>query len=187
MSKTVITWISIAAVVVFIVVGYLLKLQSTHDASVVHESGIEAQYKSNENSLSTVALTAVEVMKVADAARDDAIAIVTAAMKGKYGDAGSTAKMLWSNDGGLSGVTDPSIRKEVARIITGGRKNFQAAQDILIDKCNVYKIQRDSFVSGHFTRVAGFPKLKNLEKICTPISSQYARDAFETGIQQSIL
>jgi hypothetical protein len=180
------TIVSILAVLVSVMTLFIV-FQEYYNKSVSHETGIEAQYKSDENALAQLSLKAVEVMKVADAAREDSIAIITAAMKGKYGDSGSTAKMLWSSDGGLGGAVDPSIRKEVARIIAGGRTNFEQGQNVRIDKCRAYEVQRKQLISGIMTKMAGFPSdPSKLEKMCTPVTSSHAQKTFESGIDAGI-
>lgn len=157
---------------------------SNHDESVRMEEGISAQYDKDENALAQLSLKVVDLVKVGDQARDDAIAIVTSAMKGKYGDSGATAKFLWSADSPLK--ADISVRKEVARIIDGGRSNFEQSQNVRIDKCRQYETSLRTAVGGGIKGFIGFPKI-DMKKYCTIVSSAHAKNAFETKVDSGFI
>lgn len=184
-TKAIAITVSILLILVGLIATPILTFMGYYDEAVTHESGITAQYKSDENTLAQMSLKVVEMMQVANSHTDDMVKVISAAMKGKYGDSGATAKMLWSNE--LTQTVDPSLKKEVMRAIQGGRTNFEQMQNVRIDKCRVYENLRNKLVSGFFVRMGGFPTdAAKLEKMCTPVSSVHAREAFETGIDKGL-
>lgn len=184
MSKGLIIGITVAVLLIGLIATPIATFMGYYDEAVVHEKGIEAQYKSDENALAQLSLKVVEMMQVANSHTDDMVKIINAAMKGKYGDEGATAKMLWSNE--ATQTIDPSLKKDVMRAISGGRSNFEQMQNVRIDKCRVYDVLRDQLVSGFFLNLGGFPKVDNLDKMCTPVSSNHARKTFESGIDEGL-
>lgn len=183
--KAIAITVSILLIILSLIATPILTFMGYYDEAVVHESGISAQYKSDENTLAQMSLKVVEMMQVANSHTDDMVRVISAAMKGKYGDQGATAKMLWSNE--LTQTVDPSLKKEVMRAIQGGRTNFEQMQNVRIDKCRVYENLRKQLVSGFFLRLGNFPTdAAKLDKMCTPVSSVHARETFETGIDKGL-
>lgn len=164
--------------VVFVLVASFSSINSTYNTAVKHEQGVLAKYKDNEQRLGQFGNRVMEMMKVSDAHKQDVLEVIKGAMKGKYGDDGSTAQFLWSND--AMPPIDASLRKEVMREISGGRKNFEQNQTQLLDMCRVYKEMTKTLVGGTFVGMLGFPKEVNFDTHCEVVSSTYARKAFET-------
>ncbi len=185
MNKT----ISIIVVILMIVVAtpivtFIGMYISHNDEAVRMKNGIIAQYDKDENSLAQLSLKVVDIIKIGDMSRDDAMAIITSAMKGKYGDSGATASFLWSADSPLQ--ADISIRKQVATIIDGGRSNYEQSQNVRIDKCRQYNTSIDETIGGGMKKLIGHTKAE-MKDYCTIVSSSHAKKAFATKIDSGFL
>ncbi len=187
MKQSTKTTLAIVVTVLVLVLGPIIAFGVAYighkDTAVATEEGIVGQYKADENTLAQMSLKVVEMMQVANSHTDDMVKLISAAMKGKYGDDGATAKMLWSNES--TQTIDPSLKKEVMRAIKGGRTNFEQMQNNRIDMCRAYKTTLRQTVSGFFLSLAKFPEI-DLATYCEIVSSSHAREAFETKIDKGL-
>jgi len=187
MNSNIKTVVLIATIIFCIVVPILAivgMLINVHNTAISYETGIERTYKNNQNVLSAYSLKIVEAAQVTDMARDDLTKVVQAAIGGRYGENGSQATWQWIKENNPS--IDPALYRTIQTMIEAGRNKFENEQTILLDQCAEYQNYRNYAVSGLMLRILGFPKVKDLEKMCTPIKSGYANNAFETGIETGV-
>lgn len=151
----------------------------TYNAAIRYETTIEASYKNNQNILGQYGLKVVEVAKVSEKYSEQLKNIVTASMEGRYGQNGSQAVFQWIQE--QNPTVDPSIFRNVQQVIEAGRNEFQNNQTLLLDQCRSYDSFRQQFWNQFLLGLGGFPRLDNLTKVCTPITTTEADKAFETG------
>lgn len=176
----------IAALVAIVSVGagvLIAYVNYNNDAEAL-ETAIEVQYKGNQSELANYGLKVVEAAKVSDKMKDALTEVATAAIQGRYGTEGSKAVFQWIQE--QNPTVSPELYVQLQRIIEAGRTKFDNSQKLLLDKCGTYQNMRKQIPSKWFLSFAGFPKLGSLEKICTPITSEHARDAFNTGVDKGV-
>lgn len=169
------------AAIAAIIIGILV---SVYNTNIDHETGVNTTYKNNQNVLSSYSLKVAEAVQVPGIARDDLVKVIEAAIGGRYGSNGSQATWQWIKEQNPS--VDPTLYRNLQTMIEAGRNKFENAQTILLDQCAAYEKYRGYVFSGFVSRILGFPKLENLNKICTPIKSDYAVEAFDTGIEKGL-
>jgi hypothetical protein len=81
---------------------------------------------------------------------------------------------------------DPSMYKKIQQVIESFRDEFKQSQTQLLDQCRNYETLRGNVWSGMWLSFAGYPK-RDIEKMCTIVSTDKAAKTFETkrdtGIQ----
>jgi len=175
--------IPVAAVLVLLVTIPVVSYISNHNYAVSAEAGIKAQWENNENILAQYSLRVMEAAQVPDMMKDDLTDVLTAAMQGRYGEDGSQATFQWIQEN-YPGQVDASLYTNIQNLIESGRKDFEAGQTMLVDRKRSYETAMGSFWSGMWIRVAGFPKINLADYEI--ISSDHARDAFETGVDKGL-
>lgn len=166
---------------VAIIIGMFV---DTYNTGVTYETGIERVYKNNQNVLSSYSNKIAEASQVTGMARDDLSKVIKDAIGGRYGANGSQATWQWIKENNPS--TDPALYRTLQTMIEAGRNKFENSQTMLLDQCAEYQNYRGYLVSGFMLRVMGFPKLHDIDKVCTPVKSGYAEKAFETGIEDGV-
>lgn len=179
----------------FLIVGLVLTLGlgfffastivGTINGAVVMENNIKAQYSSNQNNLGQFTLKVKEALGVAKLNNTDLERIIRSSLEGRYGSDGEGSKqaMLWVKEN-YPGQYDPSLMKTVQQTIIAGRTDFEANQNILIDKVRVYENQLGFVWSGFWLRTLGYPKIKLADY--KPVISAHAEEAFRTKIDPGI-
>lgn len=158
-------------------------LSGNYNRAIFHENGIKAQYEDMENILGNYSLKAQEAAQVPDMAIDGLKQVMLAAMQGRYGNDGSKATFQWIKEN-YPGSVDPNLYTKIQQIVESGRNEFQRSQTMLIDKKQAYQNDLGVFPGGFVMRMFGFPRI-DLDKYKI-ISSDYAQDAFKTGVQKPI-
>ena len=195
MNKTLIA-LAVGAVVI---IGIASTLISGYNGAISSEQSVIGQYKANENLLGQYTLQVMESMQVADAYKDGVKDVVKAAIEGRYGPDGSKAVLQFIKE--QNPTLDPALYTNVQDIITTKRNEFQHKQDELISRCQTYQTTLRSFPSNIVLGLFNFPRMddappalkkelatgkERLDKICTPIVSAQARNAFDSGIDQGV-
>lgn len=147
------------------------------------ENLINATYTNNENILGQTSLKIQEVAKVSDKYTQALKEVVNGAITNRYGENGSQAVMQWITE--QNPTVDSQIFMKISQVIESSRNEFQLNQTVIIDQCRIYKNSLGYVWSGFWLKLAGYPK-SDLAKICKPISSEHAREAFETGIDKGV-
>jgi uncharacterized protein (UPF0333 family) len=148
------------------------------------EIAIKAKYADNENVYANGTQKVMEIAQVPGMYAADLQKVVTAAIQGRYGPNGSQATMQWIKEAGLS--IDASMYTKIQQVIESFRNEFQQSQTALLDQCRNYETLRGNVWSGFWLNIAGYPK-KDIDKMCTIVTTDKARQTFETkrdtGIQ----
>lgn len=147
------------------------------------ENVINASYENNKNILGQYSLKVKEAAKVSDKYSDALTNLIESALSSRYGEEGSQAMMQWITEQNPN--LDPSVYTKVQQIIEAGRNEFQVAQTTLLDQCRVYKTSLGYLWGGFWLRLTGYPK-EGLETRCKAITSEYAQDAYRTGIEKGV-
>ena len=148
------------------------------------EVAISAKYQDNENVYASGSRKIVEIAQVPEMYVADVTKVTTAAIGGRYGADGSKAvfQMLREQNPQL----DPGMYKKIQQVIESFRDEFKNSQTALLDQCRNYETLRGNVWSGFWLNIAGYPK-KDINKMCTIVTTDKAREAFETkrdsGIQ----
>lgn len=148
------------------------------------EVAIKAKYADNENVYASGSQKIVEIAQVPAMYVEDITKVTTAAIGGRYGADGSKAvfQMLREQNPQL----DSSMYKKIQQVIESFRDEFKNSQTALLDQCRNYETLRGNVWSGFWLNMAGYPK-KDIDKMCTIVTTDKARQTFETkrdtGIQ----
>lgn len=148
------------------------------------EIAIKAKYADNENIYANGTQKVMEIAQVPGMYAADLQKVVTAAIQGRYGPNGSQATVQWIKEAGVG--LDASMYTKIQQVIESFRNEFQQSQTALLDKCRNYETLRGNVWSGFWLNIAGYPK-KDIDKMCTIVTTDKARQTFETkrdsGIQ----
>ena len=147
------------------------------------ENVVSASYENNKNILGQYSLKVKEAAKVSDKYSEALTKMIEGALSSRYGDAGSQAAVQWISEQNPN--LDSSVFLKIQQIIEAGRNEYQLAQTTLIDQCRVYKTSLGYLWGGFWLRIAGYPK-GGLEIKCKAITSNYANDAYETGVEKGL-
>lgn len=153
-----------------------------YNTFVAQETGLQAQYKQNQNVYDNFLKKVKEVAQVPEMYSDDLLKVYDAAMKDRYGKDGS--KAVWQFIQEHNPTVDASIYKEVQQVIESGRNEFSANQEMLLDKKKTYVATLRSFPNNIYAGFLGFPKV-DLDKIDI-VTSARTEKAFETKQDEAI-
>ncbi len=148
------------------------------------ENSIKTNLDNNENIYANGTQKVMEIAQVPGMYAADLQKLVTADIQGRYGPNGSVATMQWIKERGLA--LDPSMYKRIQQVIESFRDEFQHAQTGQITMCREYQISLGNVWQGFWLARAGYPKM-DIDKQCKPVTTEKARQTFETkrdsGIQ----
>jgi hypothetical protein len=175
----------VVAVIAALVIGVLFMMYvSASNYGNRTEQNITANYDNNENIYAMGTQKVMEIAQVPGMYADDLKKVVTAAVQGTYGPNGSQATVQFLKERDVR--LDPSMYTKIQQVIEGFRNEFQHAQTGQITMCKEYKISLGNFWQGKMLSFAGKPSI-DLEKYCKPVTTDKARQTFETkrdsGIQ----
>ncbi len=169
---------------VFLVGSYF----SYANTAVDYETRIETGVENNRQVLGQYRLKVTEQIGVAGLQADQFEQVYVKAIDARYKN-GMGQMMAWIKE------QNPQLGTEVyttiQRTMDAGRTDFAAAQTRLLDVCRGYKrLQRQPY-SGFWLNVAGKPSAEYQEeggngKLCRAVTSQGAKEAFETGVEEAI-
>lgn len=155
--------IGVVVVTIFIaiasVIGYI---NSIRDEGIAKENGLEQQYQTNQNELSTYTATILESLGVADRGTSKQKEIIVEAVKGRYDGA------MQPGTGGayFSAITEayptqtgtPEAYGKVQDQITAGRTAYKNTQNKLLDQIRAYENWKDQgFPRSIVISFLGFP------------------------------
>lgn len=147
------------------------------------EVSIKAEYENMQNVLGQYSLKVKEAAQVPTMKTEDLKEVMAAAMTGRYGDNGSQAMFQWITENHPGAVTD-DLYIQIQQIMEAGRNEFQNVQTRFIDAKRTYETNLGYVWKGLWLRIAGYPKL-NLDDYKI-ITSEHAKEAFETGVDKGI-
>lgn len=181
-GNTLVTVLVVLGIVGTLIVGAIGAYVSNANYGNRAEKQIVAAWEKNENILGQYSLKIAEMAQVPDMQRDDLKEVYRAAMEGRYGDDGSKATFQWLQE------QNPQLNAEVytrlQQTMEAGRNEFRVAQTELIDLKRGYETNLGYVWKGFWLRLAGYPKI-DLNKY-QAITSEYAQEAFETGVDKGI-
>ena len=172
--------VGVIAALILVVAGSYI---SNHNYGVTAETQIKAEYENMENILAQYSLKVMEVGQVPAMMRDDLSQVTKDAMSGRYGADGSKAMFQWIQEN-YPGQVDASLYTQIQQVMEAGRNKFENAQTKFIDVKRAYETSLGLFWKGLWLRIAGFPKI-DLDDYKI-ISSEHAKEAFETGVDKGI-
>ena len=148
-----------------------------------HENGIEAQYDRDQNSLSTHVNRVMEMVQVPKMAKNQIKDVVKANMEGRYGDNGS--KAVFQAIAEQNATMPKELYINLQHAMDAGRTDFQADQNMRIDKCNAY---RDFYTVLPWSLLANFTGRPHIDmkKMCTPVIAEAAAESFRTGRTEAL-
>lgn len=180
--KTLIAVAGVLAVIVLVVVSSYI---GAYNRGVGFETTIEAQYKDMENVLAQYSLKVKEAVQIPGLKADDLSRITKDAMSGRYGANGSKAAFQWIKENYPGQVTD-ELYSKIQTLIEAGRNKFENHQRIFIDQMRAYKAEQRYFWSGFWMRLAGYPSAEFIRADYKIISSEHARESFESGVDKGL-
>lgn len=172
------------------IAAIVMMLFSYANSAVDYETRVETSVQSNKGALGQYRLGVTEMVSTLGLGADLQADGVIKQIEARYGEGGSQAMFQWIQENNIAGVS-PETMQSIMRKIDSGRKDFQAAQERLLDVCRGYqKLQRQPF-SGFFLRVMGYPSAEYSDKggngkLCRAITSAGAEAAFETGVEEAL-
>jgi hypothetical protein len=155
---------------------------SNHNRAVDLESQVVAQYEDMRNTMSNYTLKLQEMIQVTDIYKEDLRDIVEATFTGRYGEDGSQAMFQWIQEQNIQ--LDASVYKNIQVTMESGRTEFQNKQTRLLDTKRIYQKELNSFVSGFFMRLAGYPEI-DLDKYHI-IVEESTQQKFENGTDSAV-
>ena len=121
--------------------------------------------------------------------KNDFKEVYEATMAGRYGDSGSEAMFQFLKE--QSPQLDSALYIKIQQIMEAGRNEFRVAQTRLVDQKRVYVTNLGYVWKGFWLETAGYPTLNVGYAGGTDdfeiITSEYAIDAFETGVDKGIV
>lgn len=186
----------------FSLYGYLNGLRTK---SVQHETGLNAQYLSNQNYLSAFLSGFYEMLGVANLKSDKLDQILTDAVKGRYEDSGGFS----ANGAFFAAVVEAypdlaglDIYDRIVNYVSSQREGYRNIQDKLLDQLRSYDAWReDGFVQSRvIANVLGVPSQRlearigmNVvrgaearDKMYQIVLASAAKKAYETGTMEPL-
>lgn len=198
--------VALVAVSIFVISGFLVFRDyiSTRNVLIAKEEAISAQYRANQNSLSTMITTVKESMGIANANAEAVDTILSNAIQGRLpegktaGNGGESAIVINAVAEAypqLEGVSVNYANVQVA--LVSSRKEFQNKQDRLQDMLRDYNSWRaQGFLRPIYMNFMGAPTHTHLRaqigdsiltgqealnKMSVVIQTEQSRKSFETG------
>ncbi len=175
-------WV-VLGMLAFIVVIVIASFVSAYNYGNRAEKAIVAEYTNMENILAQYSLKVREVAQVPGMKTEDLQKVTRDAMLGRYGENGSKAVFQWIQENYPGQVTDTSY-VQLQQVMEAGRDEVKNTQTKFIDTMRAYNTNLGYLWKGFLLRTAGYPKI-DLSKYKI-ISSESARKAFETGVDEPI-
>ena len=175
----------VATVVGVIAISYISNANYGNRA----ERTLEATWADNENVLAQYSLKISEIAQVPAMYRNDVKDIYKEVLAGRYGDNGSQAMFQFLKE--QNPQIDAGLYKAIQQAMEAGRNEFRVAQTRLIDQKRVYVTNLGYVWKGMWLEIAGYPMLnvgfQGGADDFEIITSEYAIEAFETGVDKGII
>jgi hypothetical protein len=172
-----------------VVIGGIM-LITTYNTAVRTENSIDARVRENQNIYSNYGSKLREMAQVTDMAVEDQVRLqqtVVEMLSARYGADGSRAAFQWIQEQNPSATVDSGLYRQIQQVVEAGRNEFKNAQTGLIDACNQYRNQRETFPGTLVLGMLGFPRdAVALERKCTPILTAETLRAYETGVDTGV-
>ena len=161
------------------------------------EAALNAQYKANQNELSTYVVKIKETLGVADRKTDKLDMVLSDAVKGRY--EGEATPNVETSALTIAAITEayPDLSglesyDKVIDQISAGRDAYKNKQDKLLDMLSQYQtFQNSGLIKQHIVSTLGFPSNNlraddargqaALDQMFNIVLAKQARDAYETG------
>jgi len=175
----------VAAVAFALVASYITNANYGNRA----ERTLEATWEDNENILAQYSLKIGEIAQVPAMYRNDIKDIYSDVLRGRYGENGSQAMFQFLKE--QNPQIDSSLYTNIQQAMEAGRNEFRVAQTRLVDQKRVYVTNLGYVWKGFWLETAGYPMLdvgfQGGADQFEIITSEYAIDAFETGVDKGIV
>lgn len=173
---------AILGVFLLISLGFVLNIVSIYNYGNRAEKQIVAEHKNLVNVLGQYSLKISEAAQVPSIYKEDVKEVITSALSARYGAEGSKATFQWLKEHNVN--IDSSIYSKIQLLIESGRDEFKNNQSRFLDIKRSYETSLGYLWSGTWLRVFGYPKI-DLSKFDI-VTSEYATDAFKTGIDKGL-
>ena len=174
----------VATVVGVIAISYISNANYGNRA----ERTLEATWADNENVLAQYSLKISEIAQVPAMYRNHVKDIYREVLAGRYGDNGSQAMFQFLKE--QNPQIDAGLYKAIQQAMEAGRNEFRVAQTRLIDQKRVYVTNLGYVWKGMWLEIAGYPMLnvgfQGGADDFEIITSEYAIEAFKTGVDKGI-
>lgn len=162
MGKGLIATIGIIVVVVIVAFSIFGTINSTRNEGIKQENALEAQYRSNQNELSTYILTIKESLGIADKGNNKIDEILSNAIQGRYDgnmDPGTGGSMFSAITEAYPDLTaNIKMYEKVQDAVVSGRAAFKNQQNKLLDMVANYENWLQSgIVRSTVVKMIGFP------------------------------
>jgi hypothetical protein len=173
----------ILGAIVLISISLFASYVGAYNNANAYEKQIIAVYDNNKNILTQYTNRVQEVAQVPALQRDDLMAVVTAALQGRYGNNGSQATFQWIQE--QNPQINSSVYINLQEVITAGRISFQDNQTKLLDLKRAYETELGSFWSGMWMKFAGYPmiNLKDYDIVTSTSTNQIFDSGNDTPIK----
>lgn len=170
------TLVGTVALVLILVVGYFIMGVSVSNEAARLEAQLKAQYDDNRNVYDNYFKKVKEIAQVPEMYVNDLQKVYKTAIGARYGENGSKAIFQFIREHNPN--FDSSMYSRIQQVIEAGRKDFEVAQRMLLDKKSIYLGKLEQFPWGYFARAHGWPKI-DLTKIDI-VTSDRTEKVFET-------
>lgn len=170
------TLVGTVALVLILVVGYFIMGVSVSNEAARLEAQLKAQYDDNRNVYDNYFKKVKEIAQVPEMYVNDLQKVYKTAIGARYGADGSKAMFQFIREHNPN--FDASMYTKIQQVIEAGRKDFEVAQRMLLDKKSIYLAKLEQFPWGFFARSYGWPKI-NLKEIDI-VTSDRTEKVFET-------
>jgi len=169
--------------IVCIILILVISVGNTNNNLVGLEEGIVASYNDSENIHSNTLKKIKQAGFVTDNYSTKVQETVSAAIRGRYGDGGVRAGMVWIKE--ENPEISPALFERMLVIIEAGNNQFAAKQTDRLDRVRVYRTELRSFPQNLTASFLGFPKI-DMNKYTKVISVKGSKEAVETGVDAAV-
>lgn len=184
--------IGLASVVGLLVIGLILFVYSlsVKNNCIDFEGSIDAQYKQNQNNLSTYSKKILEMVQVPKMNVKHVTQVTEAAMKGRYGKDGVKAVLTAVAEDNQNATVDAQLYRNIQQAMEAGRDSWEANQKTLLDICGEYykyhsKAPQSAFV-GDYPNKGYSIKDEAPDSKCVPVITARTAESFETKREEAL-